>query len=171
MVASESQRIKYQRGEDFQNEIKRSWPLVPNTWRLRINDAGGGSRPADELVITPQYNVLAELKRTDKDAFHLSFLRPNQVKGLLNFELPMERNLGLVYCSFLAMDTDEDETYAFRLSTGVKFMQRVGRQQITLKELRGFDGIPAIYLPRQINEAGEAYYDLERLVNECYRLS
>lgn len=170
MTVSEQQRQRYQRGLDFQDEIRRSWPRVPNTWRLRISDAGGGSRPADELVITPGYNLLAEMKRTAKQAFQLNFLRENQVKGLLDFDRVIDKNLGLVYCSFMALDNNgEDETYAFRLSTAILYMQYVKRQHITLQELRG--RVPAVYLERHENADGEGYYDLERLVRECYRLS
>lgn len=167
MTRSEQQRNRNQRGEDFQNEIRRSWPLVPNSWRLRIADAGGGSRPADEITLLPGCNILAEMKRTEKPYFGLDFLRPNQVRGLLDFDRVLDRNYGLVYVSFLAEKGGWDLAYAFRLRTGIAFMRKHGIHSIPLASFID-ETIQAIELPR-LTINGEPGYDLGGLT-ECYRL-
>lgn len=63
------QRERQQRGDDFQAEIRRSWRGVPNVWRMRIADGAGATRPGDEIVITPEVNILAEMKRTESPTF------------------------------------------------------------------------------------------------------
>lgn len=130
----QKQADKRQRGEDFQNELKRSWPLVANTWRLRIPDKGG-SRPADELVIAGDINILAELKRTESEGFQLSYLRPNQLKGLIEFDACNKRNKGLVFISFLSETENRDSSFVFRLTDGLKFMHLKGRNYIRMDEL------------------------------------
>ena len=60
-----------------------------------------GTRPADELVLLEHVNLLCEEKRTDGDRFMLSMLRTDQLKGLINFEKALDRNIGLVLVSFL----------------------------------------------------------------------
>jgi hypothetical protein len=177
MTTSEKQRERRQRGEDFQDEIRRSWPLVPNSWRLRIADAGGGTRPADEITLLPGCNILAEMKRTTKPDFWLNFLRSNQIKGLLDFERVLDRNYGLVYVSFNRPNTDK--AYAFRLSTAIKYMQREGRRYIFQEELtrKLIPNIPlpriqvpvAVQTPAGIVTSMEPGYDLRGL-HECYRL-
>ena len=54
------QQEKRQRGDDFQEELRRSWHYVPNCWRMRIADRSGGTRPADEIVLLSNINILAE---------------------------------------------------------------------------------------------------------------
>src|SRR5690625_1274543 len=107
------QRERRQRGHDFQEEIRQSLRFVPNVWTINIADGRGGSRPADRLIITEEVNILAELKRTAGQRFNLSFLRPNQIQGLVDFDNVTKRNLGLVLVSFHNPRRDLDETYAF----------------------------------------------------------
>lgn len=162
------QRERRQRGEDFQAEMRRSWHLVPNTWRMRIADGGGGTRPADEIILAPEVNILAEHKRTSGDRFELSFLRPNQVRGLLDFDGVIERNYGLVFISFHNPEKDLDECYALRLVETLRYMQYKERQHILLEELQTLKTERShpvgIYVPR----LHEDTYDLGR-VAECYR--
>ena len=75
------QRERQQRGDDFQAEIRRSWRGVPNVWRMRIADGAGATRPGDEIVITPEVNILAEMKRTESRRFSLDYMRPNRSSG------------------------------------------------------------------------------------------
>lgn len=159
------QKERYQRGQDFQEECRRSWRLVPNLWRLRITDGGIlGTRPADELILLEHINLLCEEKRTDGDRFTLSMLRTDQLKGLLKFEQALDRNRGLVLVSFL--NEAVDAAYAFRLLDALLFMRQKGRQYITLAELQRGE-IEAIELPRiTINE--ERGYDFKGVVDCGY---
>jgi len=161
---TELQRDRNIRGGDFQAEIRRSWRLVPNVWRARITDGNSATRPADEITVTQEANLLTELKRTSKDAFYLSFLRAPQIKGLVDFDQVIRRNLGLVIVSFL---TDEiDETYAFRLVSALKYMKYTGRASITLEALRTRAFHKRILIPRMLIEEDHGY-DLKELVGKC----
>lgn len=165
--STELQRERNLRGGDLQQEIRRSWRLVPNCWRARITDGGGSTRPADDIVITQEANILAELKRTAKDAFYLSFLRAPQLKGLVDFDQVIKRNYGLVIVSF---DTEQrDETYAFRLITALQYMKTQGRASISLHELRTGQFYKRELLPR-IEIGDEPGYDLKGLVKCCKSL-
>lgn len=157
---------RQQRGEDFQLEVRRSWSWIPGTWRIRIPDGKGGSRPADELTLTESCNILAEMKRTESDRFQLSFLEPNQVKGLLDFDKVIPRNYGLVLVSFLNEDKGRDVAYAIRLTAAIDYMIQKKRRYIRLDELAA-GCIPAIELPRVYvdNEPG---YDLKGVAT-CYK--
>lgn len=162
-MRNEKQAERRQRGEDFQEECRRSWRQIPNLWRLRITDGGSlGTRPADELVLLEHVNLLCEEKRTDGDRFMLSMLRADQLTGLINFEKALDRNIGLVLVSFL--NEAVDVAYAFRLVHAMAYMNQKGRRYITLEELQQ-GKIEAINLPRiEIN--GERGYDLKG-VRDC----
>lgn len=162
-MRNEKQAERRQRGEDFQEECRRSWWQIPNLWRLRITDGGNlGTRPADELVLLEHVNLLCEEKRTDGDRFKLSMLRADQFTGLINFEKALDRNIGLVLVSFL--NEAVDVAYAFRLVHAMAYMNQKGRRYITLEELQQ-GKIEAINLPRiEIN--GERGYDLKG-VRDC----
>lgn len=115
-MRNEKQAERRQRGEDFQEECRRSWRQIPNLWRLRITDGGNlGTRPADELVLLEHVNLLCEEKGTDGDRFKLSMLRADQLTGLINFEKALDRNIGLVLVSFL--NEAVDVAYAFRVGS------------------------------------------------------
>jgi hypothetical protein len=164
----EKQRERQQRGEDFQDEIRRSWRLIPRTWRMRIPDGKGGTRPADELTLTEKINILAEMKRTEEDRFELDFLEPNQIKGLLDFDKVIERNYGLVYVSFLNEAQNRDIAYVFRLFTAMRYMQQKKRKYITLEELQA-GVIPCIWLPRIPSEQmddGKPGYHLKEVIEQ-----
>jgi hypothetical protein len=164
------QREKRQRGEDFQQEIKRSWRHVPKIWTLPIADGRGGTKPADRLTIAEKVNVLTELKRTAKKEFQLDFLRPNQIRGLIDFDQIIERNYGLVLVSFYDLPKGVDEAYAIRLTTALRYMQKEGRRSIPLADLRSGANVAgkkiAIKLPRL--QTAEPAYDLKGVV-ECYK--
>ena len=163
MYGSDKQAERRERGEAFQLEIKRSWKLLPNLWRLRLTDAVGriGTRPADEVVLTDRVNYLVEEKRTNGNQFTLSMLRPDQLKGLLEFEQALERNRGYVFVSFLSETTDE--AYAFRLVDALVFMKQKNRRYINLEELRS-GAIEVIALPL-IEIGGERGYDLKGVLD------
>lgn len=161
------QKERHDRGQDFQNEIKNSWRHVPHIWTMPIADGRGGSRAADRLTIAPKVNLLLELKRTSKKTFDLSFLRPNQVRGLLDFDQVIERNYGIVLVSFLDVNKGVDEVYAIRLSTAIKFMGKRGRLHIKLEELQR-EGMTHVALRLPKLNTQETAYDLKELV-ECYK--
>jgi hypothetical protein len=150
----------YQRGEDFQNEIKSSLSKVPGTWTMPIQDGRGGSKPADRLILFPQVSILAELKRTKKKAFKFDFLEPNQVKGLADFHNPDLRRYGIVFCSFLDEAKELDEAYAFSLENAAKYMRRYNTMQVPIFDMHE---IQALKLERI-----DDYYDLQE-VAECYK--
>ena len=92
----------------------------------------------------------------------LSMLRTDQLKGLINFEKALDRNIGLVLVSFL--NEAVDVAYAFRLVHAMAYMNQKGQRYITLEELQQ-GKIEAINLPRiEIN--GERGYDLKG-VRDC----
>jgi hypothetical protein len=163
------QRERHDRGQDFQEEIKRSWRHVPNVWTLPIKDGRGGSKPGDRLVIAENANFLTELKRTAKKEFQLDFLRPNQIKGLIDFDQVITKNYGLVLVSFHDLPK-VDEAYAIRLITALRYMQISGKRSIPLEDLRKEKTAAgkkiAVKLPRM--EAAEPTYDLRGLM-ECYK--
>jgi hypothetical protein len=170
---SSKQKERHDRGEEFQNEIRRSWRLISNVWRMRIKDGRGGTRPADEIVTTVNGNFLVEAKRTAGDRFELGFIRPNQFRGLLNFEV-IPHNLGLVFVSF--QNKTVDEAYAFRLSSLLKYMRQYRFQYISLAVFRNFLAIPCIQLPRTYYHdpknaklSGPAY-DLTEVIRCCKSL-
>ena len=165
------QKERQQRGDDFQDEIRRSWSKV-KSWRMRIADGKGSTRPADEIVILESCNILIEMKRSKGDRFEFTFLRPNQIKGLVTFDKLFEKNLGMVFVSFLDEDKGIDEAYAFRLIEGIKFMEQMGRLHINLGELRAAaDGmLPPfrVLLLERMEIAGEPGYDLGG-VQQCFK--
>lgn len=172
-AVSRKQKERHDRGEEFQDEIRRSWRLIPNVWRMRIKDGRGGTRPADEIVTTPNGNFLIEAKRTAGDRFELGFIRPNQLRGLVNFEV-IPQNFGLVFVSF--QNEKIDEAYAFRLSSLLKYMRQYRFQYISLAVFRTFLTIPCLQLPRTYYHdphnkklSGPAY-DLTEVIKCCKSL-
>lgn len=167
------QKERRDRGDDFQLEIRRSWRLTPNVWRMRVTDTGAGSRPADELVLTANGNILAEMKRTAKDRFQLGYLRTNQTKGLIDFDNALPHNYGLVFVSFNSSNLDV--AYAFRLRTVLGYLKRQNRLHITRRELET-EQIPRIELPRiYIHGQSKDWlngpaYDLMGVVEHCRSL-
>lgn len=150
------QKERQQRGLDFQEELRRSWRLVPNSWRMRIPDGRGATRPADELILLEGVSILAEHKRTEGDRFEFSFLEVNQVKGLLDFDQVLQTNVGLVFVSFLNEGQGRDLAVAFRLLTAMQYMKEAGRKYITITELQN-QVIPCVWLPRILLDDGPGY--------------
>jgi hypothetical protein len=134
MNDSLSQANKRRRGDNFQEEIRESWKLIPNCYRIAIPGTGG-SRPADSLILLPSVNILAELKRTAGESFKLSFLRKNQLKALIDFEKIMTRNAGVVFVSFLNEVEDRDICYVFRLTSMLAFMKDYKKVSVSLGDL------------------------------------
>lgn len=163
VVLRNKQRERQQRGSDFQEEIRDSWKLVPNVWRRRLKDGRGSTQPADEVTLTNTINILAELKRTKGTKFQLSFLEPDQIQGLIDFDEVIERNYGLVFISFHNESKEIDKAYAIRLITALKFMKRHERLHITLEELRS-KTVPNVELLR----LGTDTYDLKGVI-DCYK--
>lgn len=161
------QRERNQRGQDFQEEIRRSWSHIPNCWRLRLKDGPGGTQAADELTLLQDVNILAELKRTEGQKFEYGFLRANQVTGLLDFDSCLDRNYGLVYVSFHNPAAGLDEAYAIRLVTALRYMHRRGVKYISLEDFRR-KALPCVPLPRL--GTATPTYDLRGLVECCKSL-
>ncbi|MER1275516.1 hypothetical protein RJD11_12250 [Bacillus velezensis] len=155
------QRERRQRGNDFEAEIKRSWPLVENVWHMKLKDGGGSTNAADRIVLTNEVNILIEMKRTKSKSFELGFLRQNQIKGLIDFDQVIDRNFGIVTVSFHNPDIGLDETYAFRLTEALKFMRHNDRLNIRLTEFQS-ETLPAVKIPRINTE--QPRYDLKELV-------
>ncbi|WP_371366256.1 hypothetical protein SRRS_06960 [Sporomusa rhizae] len=172
MNIHEIQKERLKRGEDFQKEIRRSWRLIPNIWRMRITDGGAGTRPGDEIVLTAIGNFLVEMKRTAGDRFELSMLRPNQLHGLRDFDRALPHNIGFVFVSFL--NEHIDEAYAIRLSTLEKSLKQRNHRYVTRKTLKesyvevGAVSMPRIYYhdPANTKLSGPAY-DLSEVVRKC----
>lgn len=167
LALNNKQKERRDRGHDFQQEIKNSWRHVPNVWTMAIADGRGGSRAADRITIAPKVNLLTELKRTSKKEFQLGFLRPNQVRGLVDFDDIIEHNYGVVLVSFHDIPKGVDEVYAIRLSAALKYMLKKGRTSIKLVDLKkeGMEHI-ALRLPKLNTQ--ETAYDLKGLI-ECYK--
>jgi hypothetical protein len=147
----QKQAERQQRGKDFEAEMRRSWAQVPNCWRMDISSAGG-TRPADDIIILPDFNILAEYKRTSGTKFELTFLEPNQVTGLLNFEKVIpSRNLGLVFVSFLNEKDHLDYVFAFRLCQALEIMKFTDKRYITLQEMTEYTSV--------FSEVGKCYTD------------
>lgn len=167
------QKERHDRGQDFQLEIKNSWRLIPNIWTMPIPDGRGGSRAADRITISQEANFLTELKRTSKKSFQLDFLRPNQIRGLLDFDQVIERNYGLVLVSFHDLPKGIDEAYAVRLTKALQAMHRMDTRNIPLDVLREMAATAtdlteptAVKLPRLDNS--DPAYDLKGVI-ECYK--
>lgn len=156
---SNKQRERRLRGTNFEEEIRQSLRYVPNIWTINITDGKGGSRPADRLIVTEHVNILAELKRTAGNKFNLSFLRPNQIQGLIDFDNVTERNLGLVFVSFHNPKQRLDETYAFRLTTALQYMKNKDVRYLSIHDLRNAK-VPVVQIPR-VNEL----YELKGVIN------
>jgi len=133
---------------------------------MRIPDGKGGTRPADELVLFENINILAEMKRTEGDCFELAFLEPHQIKGLLDFDKVIDRNYGLVYVSFLNEELKRDVAYAFRLVTAMRYMRQKRRKYISMEELYN-NAIPRVYLSRAVMPDGKPGYNLKEMVSHC----
>jgi len=159
------QHERQQRGDDFQNEIRKSWRLVNNCWRMTIESGkgtgrGSGTRPADAITLLKDVNILTELKRTAGNEFKLSMLRPGQLKGLMDFDAVIPRNFGLVFISFLNEAKGIDEAYSFRIKDGLDFMRKAGRWHIKREEIPDMYSVFGLPLPRLPGD-DERLYDLE----------
>jgi len=144
--SSESQYEKRARGEAFQNEIKASWRLIPDCWRMRISD-DCGSRPADEIVLLSEDRLLNELKRKADGMLCISDLRTNQLGGLIDFMHAGGNNFGMVLVSFV--DDTYDTAYAIAISTFLNLCERKNRMYLSIKEISDavYEGL-AVEIPR-----------------------
>ncbi|TVX92258.1 hypothetical protein [Paenibacillus agilis] len=163
----DKQRERQQRGEAFQDEMRRSWAYIKNCWRLRLKDGKGGTQVADEVVLLQQVNILGEHKRTEGDRFELSFLRSDQITGLLNFDRVIDRSYGLVFISFHNLAIGRDVAYAVRLVTALRYMQHKGQHYIHLDDFI-HKKLPCAQLLRR-QDTEDPTYDLQELI-ECCKL-
>lgn len=147
----------YRKGEEFQEEMRRSWSLLPN-WRHRLRDGRGLENPGDEVILLNSCNILAEHKRTNGDQFKLSMLEESQKTGLLQFDNALDHNIGMVFVDF----EEFGECYAFRFLKALQWMDKHGRKSVPLQVFRD-KGFPMIfYLPR-IKIDGKPAYDVRKL--------
>lgn len=158
--SSESQYEKRARGEAFQNEIKASWRLIPDCWRMRISD-DCGSRPADEIVLLSEDRLLNELKRKSDGMLCISDLRTNQLGGLIDFMHAGGNNFGMVIVSFL--DDEWDTAYAIPISVFLSTCEKKNRMYMSIAEIASstYEG-KAVELSRTAEFAD--CYDLKPLV-------
>ena len=164
-MTDRKQQERRQRGEDFQDEMRRSWRHVKTCWRMRISDKNNGTRPADDLVILSSINVLAEYKRTNDNSFKLSIVRPNQQKALYDFDAVIRRNKGIVFISFLRDSLDV--AYAFRFIDALRYMRNMGVQYIHIDDFKT-GAFRCVELPLRYDENDDRYYDLKG-VEMCYK--
>lgn len=156
---------RQERGESFQDEMRRSWRLLSRIWRMRISDGGGSTRPADTLILLFDRNILAEYKRTDGEEFKLGMLEVNQQTGLIDFEATeIPHNMGMVFVSFDNEDDDRDETYGFRLIPALEYMRDNKRLSVPLEVFRA-GGIPAFKC--ELIDDIERTWDLKEVMNVC----
>ena len=145
------------RGEDFQQELRRSWTLIPG-WRLRIKDGRGSSKPGDEIITLPTANLLIEAKRKSMPYLQLSDLRPNQLYGLRDFTKALPQNEGIVAVSIL--NDKLDECYLLPVRAMIETMKETGKLSIGRETLKAI----ALEVPRTtIN--GLPGYDLSNVEN------
>jgi hypothetical protein len=162
------QRENQERGQEFQDEIRRGWRLIKNCWFMHIPDGKGATRPADQIILLQDINILAEQKRTAGDRFQLNFLRQDQLTGLASFERVLNRNYSLIFISFLNREQEIDEAYAFRFNIGLGHMKERGRRFIHLDEFRrrSFQCVKLIRIKDV--EPGKDAWDLQEVVR-CYK--
>lgn len=161
---NEKQKERDQRGRDFEEELRKSWLLVPNCWRFKLPDGRGGTRPGDSIVLLEEANILLEAKRTAGDSFNLGMIRPDQFTGLLDFDRVVSRNYGLVFVSF---DSDHlQEAYAFRLTTALAYMKKNRYKNIKHFIFRS-NIVPAVPLPIITLPDGSRGYDLREVGPSC----
>lgn len=150
--------VRWLRGKDFENEIRRSCSVLPDTWRLRITDGMcSGPRPADMLLITPYANYLMELKRRVNKHFHLKYLEKHQIEGLMKFGELKGPNFGLVLFS---IERDKTcETYAVDIKEAVEYCQQHNVMSIPYEVVSdNFVKLP------EITVDGERAWDLQPML-------
>lgn len=133
MRSSDLQSLRKRNGESFEESCRRSWLALPGVWRMKISDAAGcGSRPADELVLTKDYNFLCEEKSCDRDVFPLSLIRPDQVRGLLDFESAVPgRNIGILAVRF----SMASQAFLLRFPEFIRYLKKRNQNQVHREEL------------------------------------
>jgi hypothetical protein len=155
---SAKQKERRDRGADFQKEARLSWRQIPHVWRHHMRE-GGGTRPADDIVLTEVWNFLTEYKRTEGYVFDMDFLRPDQLVGLVNFDRVIPRNIGLVMVSFL--NEEIDEAYAIHIKDLVKLVNLYHKKSFDIDFIRRAPS-HFVELPR-IDIDGQRGYDFSRL--------
>lgn len=156
--SSEAQAERRLRGAAFQDEIRSAWKKIPNCWRMRIDDSSG-SRPADEIVLLPEVNLLLEMKRKKEEELRISDIRENQVGGMIDFMRASSRNLSFVLVSF--QNDATDTAYGMLLPMFLRACVNKDAQYLTETEILqyvGFNG--AVRIPRVGDD-----YDLRMLVS------
>lgn len=115
----------------FEDEIRKSCMLIPNSWRIRLTDTNAGPRPADTLLITEQANYLIEIKFRQSDTFRLGYLEEHQILGLAKFEKTCKRNHGIVVFGAGGVN----EVYALSIRDIAKLMLNEKRTSLNYTEL------------------------------------
>ena len=79
--------VQYIEGKAFEDEVRRSWSVIPDSWLLRITDGKKtGPRPADFIAITNKCNFLIEAKKREALTFNRYTVETHQIKSLLDFQ-------------------------------------------------------------------------------------
>lgn len=115
----EAQRERWERGTDFQEEFRGSLKRVPKCWFKRLE--GPGPQPFDTLALLEKFSLGLEFKRLKEGNLDFDDLRPNQVKGLVNFNNCLKRNVGAVAVHFYNTETALDECYLVSIMQLLKF--------------------------------------------------
>jgi hypothetical protein len=121
----------YRKGKDFEDIMRESWEQVPNSWRIRIKDGGGGESPADDLVLLDKFRLLLEYKSTDKKSFSISgALKTHQIYAGLAFMSLNFFNVSLIVINYESFNT----VYIISMRSLFSFMRKTNKKSITIEE-------------------------------------
>ena len=89
--------VQYIEGKAFEDEVRRSWSVIPDSWLLRITDGKKtGPRPADFIAITNKCNRKYVLQ---KSYVRYSSLH-RKVSRLCYFRLSCQSQAGSLFGGF-----------------------------------------------------------------------
>lgn len=148
----EAQRERWERGTDFQEEFRKSLRRVPKCWFIRLSD-GAGPQPFDTLVLLEKFNLGLEFKRTKAVYMDFDDLRPNQVKGLMNFNAAQKHHVGAVVVHFYDEVESLDKCFLVSIKQLLKFYFDNQTQRAGIRYF--IDGTLGIQLHR--HESGEGW--------------
>lgn len=151
--------IQYIEGKAFEDEVRRSWSVIPDSWLLRITDGKKtGPRPADFIAITNKCNFLIEAKKREALTFNRYTVETHQIKSLLDFDKIGENNRGVIL--FCAKTSTVHKTFAIHIYDYITFFKE-GRYSVSINELKE----KAVEL-RKIKVQGQVAWDLTPMLKE-----
>lgn len=136
----EAQRNRWERGVDFQEEFRESLRRVPKCWFKRLPD-GAGPQPFDTLVLLEDFNLGLEFKRLKDGNLDFDDIRPNQVKGLVNFNNCLKRNVGAIAVHFYDPERVLDDCFLVSIMQLLRFYSENGTQRAGLIQFHRTGGL------------------------------